>query len=218
MGNTPPTPKPIPNEFKFVFVGDLGIGKTSLFLVHSGDGFRDFLLPTVYDNYSRSIEWENQKFEVSFYDTPGQEEYSRLRPLSYPGTDLFFICYSIDNHNSFKNVKDYWYNEIQNNNIEGSRIILLGLRTDLRDDKNTLEKLSKEGKEPLTYEHGENMAKEINAIGYVECSAIKNNIQQVFDEGYKYCVYKRDICNNPKETIHDYYIPLKISKAKSARK
>lgn len=44
--------------------------------------------------------------ELALWDTAGQEEYDRLRPLSYPETDLIFVCFAIDCPNSLENVMD----------------------------------------------------------------------------------------------------------------
>ena len=37
---------------------------------------------------------------------PGQEDYDRLRPLSYPQTDVFLVCFSVINPLSYENVKE----------------------------------------------------------------------------------------------------------------
>ena len=44
--------------------------------------------------------------ELALWDTAGQEEYDRLRPLSYPETDLLFVCFAIDCPNSLENVME----------------------------------------------------------------------------------------------------------------
>lgn len=44
--------------------------------------------------------------ELALWDTAGQEEYDRLRPLSYPETDLLFVCFAIDCPASLENVVD----------------------------------------------------------------------------------------------------------------
>lgn len=42
-----------------------------------------------------------------------QEDYDRLRPLSYPMTDVFLICFSVVNPASFQNVREEWVPELQ---------------------------------------------------------------------------------------------------------
>ena len=43
---------------------------------------------------------------LALFDTAGQEDYDRLRPLSYPQTDIFLLCFSVVNPTSFYNVKE----------------------------------------------------------------------------------------------------------------
>jgi Ras-related C3 botulinum toxin substrate 1 len=57
-------------------------------------------------------------------DTAGQEDYDRLRPLSYPQTDVFLICFSIISPHSYDNVKSKWFPEIQHH-APGVPIILV---------------------------------------------------------------------------------------------
>ena len=44
--------------------------------------------------------------ELALWDTAGQEEYDRLRPLSYPETDVLFVCFAVDSPHSLENVLD----------------------------------------------------------------------------------------------------------------
>lgn len=44
--------------------------------------------------------------EFALWDTAGQEEYDRLRPLSYPESDVILIVFSIDFPVSLANVQD----------------------------------------------------------------------------------------------------------------
>ena len=58
-------------------------------------------------------EVDGKKVPVDFWDTAGQEDYDRLRPLSYPQTDVFLICFSVVSPSSFENVTSKWYPEIK---------------------------------------------------------------------------------------------------------
>lgn len=62
------------------------------------------------------------------------------RPLSYPQTDIFIICFSIVNPSSFENVRAKWYNEIMYYCPE-TPILLVGTKMDLREDIHTRERL-----------------------------------------------------------------------------
>ena len=65
--------------------------------------------------------------------TAGQEDYDRLRPLSYPQTDVFLMCFSIVSPTSFSNVREKWYPEIAHH-CPNTPIVLLGLKEDLREE------------------------------------------------------------------------------------
>lgn len=67
-------------------------------------------------------------------------DYDRLRPLSYPQTDVFLVCYSVVNPASFDNVRAKWSPEIKHNNPE-TPVVLVGTKLDLREDKHTIDKL-----------------------------------------------------------------------------
>jgi Ras-related C3 botulinum toxin substrate 1 len=62
-------------------------------------------VPTVFDNYTANAIVDGQPVNLGLWDTAGSDEYNTLRPLSYPGTDVFIICFSLISISSFENVK-----------------------------------------------------------------------------------------------------------------
>ncbi|KAG5340355.1 hypothetical protein C0989_002085 [Termitomyces sp. Mn162] len=137
-------------------------------------------IPTVFENYVTQIPFEGKEIELALWDTAGQEEYDRLRPLSYPESDVILIVFSIDFPTSLANVQDKWYPEVAHF-CEGTPLILVGTKTDLRSDDQTKRMLSAQGQVPITPEQGGNVAREIGAK-YVECSAkTGRGVQDVFN-------------------------------------
>lgn len=65
---------------------------------------RDYI-PTVFDNYAANLMLNGRIVNLSLWDTAGQEDYDRLRPLSYPQTDVFMLVFSVISPSSFENVK-----------------------------------------------------------------------------------------------------------------
>lgn len=63
-------------------------------------------MPTVFENYVTQVNFEGKVVELALWDTAGQEEYDRLRPLSYPESDVILIVFSIDFPVSLANVQD----------------------------------------------------------------------------------------------------------------
>ena len=165
---------------KLVVVGDGGCGKTCLLIVYSQNRFPEEYVPTVFENYVPIVEFDGQLVEFALWDTAGQGEYNRPRPPSYPETDVILVCFAIDYPASLLNVQDKWLPEIVHF-CEGVPFLLVGLKTDLREDKQALALLSAQGIKPTTAEQGAALAKEIGARRYVECSArTGENVQAVF--------------------------------------
>lgn len=100
---------------------------------------------------------------LGLWDTAGQEDYDRLRPLSYPQTEVFLICFSLVNPASCENVKSKWISEIRHH-APDVPIILVGTKMDLRDDRATIDRLSQRGLTPVSYSEGLLLAKEIRAV------------------------------------------------------
>jgi cell division control protein 42 len=119
---------------------------------------------------------------LGLFDTAGQEDYDRLRPLSYPQTDVFLVCFSVTSPASFENVREKWFPEVHHH-CPGVPCLIVGTQVDLRDDPSVREKLAKQKMSPVRREDGERMAKELGAVKYVECSALTQyKLKDVFDE------------------------------------
>lgn len=116
---------------------------------------------------------------LGLWDTAGQEDYDRLRPLSYPQTDVFLICFSVASPSSFENVTSKWYPEIKHH-CPDAPLILVGTKIDLREDRETLSALSEQGLSPLKREQGQKLANKVRAVKYMECSALtQRGLKQV---------------------------------------
>jgi len=173
---------------KIVTVGDGAVGKTCLLISYTANAFPVEYIPTVFDNYSCNVMFEGKGYNLGLWDTAGQEEYDRLRPLSYPQTDCFLLCYSIVAPSSLDNCKQKWFPEISHHCPE-ARTILVGLKKDLRNDAETLAKLAEKRLHPVTPEEAQKLCKELGCVKHLECSArTHDGLQQLFNEAIRVCV------------------------------
>jgi len=178
-------------QIKLVVVGDGAVGKTCLLISYANKRFPEEYVPTVFDNYVVNLTAGDQQIELGLWDTAGQEEYDRLRPLSYANASVFLVCYSVVSPVSYENITAKWYPELMHFCPEVPQI-LVGTKTDLRRDSSVVEKLKSQGQNPLTSEQGQDLARKIKAEKYLECSAkTTENLKTVFDEAVKAVLLKR---------------------------
>lgn len=123
-----------------------------------------------FDNYSENMYIHGKFVSLNLWDTAGQEDYDRLRPLSYPQTDVFLVCFSVVNPTSFEHITHKWFPEVSHH-CPGTPVILVGNKIDLRDDPEILRQLDELKHVPVTRTQGLAVAKKIGAIKYMECSA-----------------------------------------------
>lgn len=167
---------------KCVVVGDGAVGKTCLLISYTTNKFPSEYVPTVFDNYAVTVMIGGEPYTLGLFDTAGQEDYDRLRPLSYPQTDVFLVCFSVVSTSSFENVKEKWVPEIQHH-CPKTPFLLVGTQIDLRDDEQTILKLQKSKQKVVSVEMGEKLARDTRAVKYVECSALtQKGLKNVFDE------------------------------------
>ena len=170
---------------KCVCVGDGAVGKTCMLISYTTDSFPTEYVPTVFDNYQANVMVDGRPISLGLWDTAGQEDYDRLRPLSYPNTDVFIVCYSVIDPTSFENVGNKWLPEIRHH-CPNSPFLLVGTKSDLRKDYRALEKLKAKGASLVDPARAEEKGQELSAVRVMECSAkTQVGLKDVFDEAMK---------------------------------
>jgi Ras-related C3 botulinum toxin substrate 1 len=133
---------------------------------------------------------DGKPVNLGLWDTAGQEDYDRLRPLSYPQTDVFLIAFSIISPHSFDNIKSKWWPEIQHH-APGVPILLVGTKADLRNDQSMISQLQAKGLHVISQEEAMKMTKDIGGVNYLECSALtQEGLKNVFDEAIRAALQK----------------------------
>jgi len=170
-------------RIKLVVVGDGAVGKTSLLISFATGKFPTEYVPTVFENYTTPMDFQGDTILLHLWDTAGQEDYDRLRPLSYPGTDVILLCFSTISKASYNSIQEKWWPEVHHY-IPTAPHILVGTKVDCREAQEPDPNLGKF--DPITTEMGEDMAKQIGAIKYIEVSSrTRFNLDEVFKQAVK---------------------------------
>ncbi|KAI0985586.1 hypothetical protein GJ496_008163 [Pomphorhynchus laevis] len=161
-------------------------------LVIVGDGTVEYV-PTVFDNHTSNMIVDGIRVSLGLWDTAGQEDYDRLRPLSYPQTDVFILCYSVVSELSFNNVQNKWISEIRHH-CPDTPVLLCGTKIDLRDNHAFVAELEAKGNKLKRKKDGQRLAELIGAALYVECSALtQQGLRHVFEEAVRIVISPRRV-------------------------
>ncbi|GCE97476.1 Rho GTPase [Zygosaccharomyces mellis] len=187
-------------HLKIVVVGDGAVGKTCLLISYVQRRFPTDYVPTVFENYVTKIQGPRNKIiELALWDTAGQEEYSRLRPLSYSEVDMLLVCYAANNLTSLQNVEDLWFPEVTHF-CPDVPIMLVGLKADLyaQDDTRNL----------VDPREAESLALKLGAFVHIQCSAkTRSNVEQVFTTAMDTALH--DILYEPEDSSSGIKNPFK---------
>jgi small GTP-binding protein len=156
-------------QFKVVIVGDSGCGKTSLFSSYIRGSFPISYEPTIFENHRTFVLnlQSNDILSADLWDTAGQEEYERLRRLSYQDANVVIVAYSMDAPESLPNIHEVWAPEVMTYAPNAS-IILVGLKSDM------IHKI-----DPI---YASNIAESIGAVAHIPCSSIQmKNVNELFN-------------------------------------
>eukprot|EP01083_Nonionella_stella_P280996 956116_1 len=167
-------------NIKCVVVGDDSAGKIELLISYTTNAHPGEYIPSAWTNMSANVMVDGKPIHLGLWEVRQQDDYDRLRPLSYPQTDVFLVCYSIICRSSYENAKTKWIPEITHH-VPEAPIILVGTRTHLRDDPDVIQKVG----QVMTKDDGFNLAQQFG-MAYMECSALtKDGVTNVFDEAIR---------------------------------
>lgn len=166
---------------KLVIIGDGACGKTSLLSAFTLGYFPTHYIPTVFENYGTDCRFNGKPVQLALWDTAGQKDYERLRPLAYSKAHVILIGFAVDTPDSLDNVKRKWSEEATRL-CPDTPIILVGLKKDLREDPVAIEEMRKKSLRFVSEHDGEAIAKDIGARQYLECSSLNGKgVDDVFE-------------------------------------
>ncbi|CAN8207266.1 unnamed protein product [Coccothraustes coccothraustes] len=170
-----------PARCKLVLVGDVQCGKTAMLQVLAKDCYPETYVPTVFENYTACLASEEQRVELSLWDTSGSPYYDNVRPLCYSDSDAVLLCFDVSRPETLDSAAKKWKTEILDY-CPNTRVLLIGCKTDLRTDLSTLLELSHQKQAPISYEQGCAAARQLGAEGYLECSAFtsEKSVHSIF--------------------------------------
>ncbi|KAF7298113.1 Rho small monomeric GTPase [Mycena chlorophos] len=153
---------------------------------------------TVFDNYVAEIRLDDKPVQLALWDTAGQEEYERLRPMSYSKSHVILIAFALDTPDSLEN----WIEEVRSICGPTIPVILVGCKADLRPSDSHPN--TPDNPCPwVTREQGERTAQAIGARAYKECSALKiEGVDEVFEAATRASMLMRDGVPGTGETKH----------------
>jgi small GTP-binding protein len=129
-------------------------------------------IPTVFDNYVETI--VSEKYDIAMmmglWDTFGRSDYDRLRPLSYPNTDLMVLCFDVSSRTQFESIFSKYLPEVKHH-VPGATLLLLGLKSDLRNNAEVVAKLKQRQLTMVSRDEAEQLARKFN-MPYMELSAL----------------------------------------------
>lgn len=144
-------------------VGDSFVGKTTLLNLlrkRTSDKYQ----PTIFENTYHFITVNNTKYELHISDTSGSPEYTELREKVYTQTDLFLVCFAVDNITSLEKITSYWLP-----NFPDKPKIILGLKNDIRYQQN-----NNSSQKIIQFKEGTEVAGKYN-LPYLEYGFIADN-------------------------------------------
>jgi small GTP-binding protein len=162
---------------KFVLVGDSSVGKTSIAMefFNPKSSKQNSYIPTSHFNFQNSVVINGTSIITSVFDT-NINEYDQCAPEKlFPKTNFFILCFDINDKRSFENIKKLFCSQVDSYGPPDSIKILVGTKKDAAKN------------DSISNLEAKQLAKEINAIEYLETSAHEHlNIDEIFENCVKF--------------------------------
>ncbi|WAR18485.1 RHOQ-like protein [Mya arenaria] len=168
---------------KCVVVGDPAVGKTSLLMNYATNRFPSQHVPAVFDNYAGSLDLSRRRYNLHLIDTTEQGG-SKSLEYSYPGTDVFVVCFSVVKPETFTHMHEHWIPDIQAR-MGDTPFIVVGTQADLRDDPEVLRTLQVKGQSPVRQRDAASLCRKVGSVCYFETSTeMKKRLRRVMNDAF----------------------------------
>ena len=125
--------KDAPEQIKLIFLGETGVGKTSIFTRYITGKFDENRIASIgVDFETKPLKYKGKSYIIQLFDTAGQERFRSIINGYYNMAKGIFIVFDLTNENSLNSI-DYWVNNVKENNQEG-KIVILGNKSDLKNE------------------------------------------------------------------------------------
>lgn len=158
------------SKYKIVFLGEQGVGKTSLITRFMYDTFDDHYQATIgIDFLSKTMYLDDKTIRLQLWDTAGQERFRSLIPSYIRDSRVAIVVYDITKKKSFEFI-DKWIEDVKNERGEENVILcIVGNKNDLTNERQ------------VTIEEGEQKAKILGADLFMETSTKAGyNVKNLF--------------------------------------
>jgi small GTP-binding protein len=160
----------ISENVKISLIGNSGVGKTCIILRYTNERFNESSISTQGANYSpKTINVNGKNIHLDIWDTAGQEQYRSLGRHFYKDSYIVILVYDITNRESFEDLKNIWYSDLQKCGEKYIVLAIVGNKTDLYE------------KEAVPEDEARKYAQEINAIFMLVSAKKGDNIQLLFE-------------------------------------
>ena len=189
---------------KVVLLGEAGVGKTSIISRYIKQKFDPEYITSLTSQFLRKIvEFpDNKKIILDVFDTSGQEKYRSVAKFYYRNSRAVILVYDITSTKSFKEMKEYWYEQIKEVDIENFIIAIVANKNDLYEEREVQD------------EEGEKFAQQIGGF-FVSTSAkndsgvndlFDNIAKKILDPNYVYSIEEDKNLDINKEKDKDKFI------------